>query len=392
MTGSSAFFILIPAMYGLFTLALGIIAFVDRKLVAARWATLGFFVAFTSIVVDGYRDPTGNLWVAWYAVATHFLPLLIMTQAFLSRHQKAAPKFAIGLTIFACIYVMPNMPWAPPNWLRGVFVQGACATIIAASLPKLWRVRKTSVVDLIAFCTILGAALSYVGRTVAVGLNPIGETREEVIAFYDGLNLIFHSASALMGMSLGIVLVMMIGYDMLRGRTEEGEIDPLTRLGNRRRLDRKIALDKAGRRAFGAVILIDLDHFKQINDRFGHDGGDDVLRAVGTRLNDLLADFGYVFRIGGEEFVVLIDEQHARAVSSLALSARKAIADLTFKGYLARAKVTASVGFHIRVGKDTVQDAMQCADQAVYCAKNDGRNRVVGAVYERGLQIMKAVA
>ncbi len=392
MSGTSAFFILIPAMYLLFTLALAVIGFAERRLVSARWAALGFFVAFTSILVDGYRDPTGSEWLGWYAVATHYLPLLIMTQAFLSRHGRKATNFAIALTIFAAIYVMPGMAWTPPNWLRGVFVQGACATIIAAALPQLWQYRKKSLVDVIAFFTILAAALSYFGRTIAVGLNPIGETRDEMIAFYEGLNLIFQSTSALMGMSLGIVLVMTIGYDMVRGRMEEGEIDPLTMLGNRRKLDRKIALDKAGRRSFGAVMVIDLDHFKRINDRFGHDGGDDVLRAVGKRLSSLFDGFGYVFRVGGEEFVVLVDEQHARGVSSLALSARKAIAELEFEGYLSRAKVTASVGFHVRVGKDGVQDAMQSADQALYCAKNDGRDRVVGAVYERGLQIMKAVA
>lgn len=392
MSGSNAFFILIPAMYALFTLALVIIACVDRRLIAARWAAAGFFVAFTSILVDGYRDPTGNPWAAWYAVATHFLPLLIMTQAFLARHDQFAPKIAVGLTLAACIFVMPDMPWSPSQWVRGVFVQSACALIIALSLPKLWAVRRKSVVDLIAFCIILAAALSYGGRTIAIGLNPIGETREDVIAFYEGLNLVFHSASALMGMSLGIVLVMMIGYDIVRGRIEEGEIDPLTKLGNRRMFDRKIAKEKVGRHAFGAVIAIDLDHFKRVNDRYGHDAGDDVLRIVGARLDRLFAEFGYVFRLGGEEFVVLLEERHARGVSALALSARKAIAELEFEGPLARLKMTASVGFHERIGKDSIEDAVQNADQAVYCAKNDGRDRVVGAVYDRGLQIMKAVA
>lgn len=392
MSGSSAFFILIPAMYLLFTLSLAIIAFVDRKLIAARWGALGFFIAFVSITVDGCRDPGGDRWISWFTVATHFLPLLVMIQAFLSRHERNAPLFAVILAFAGCIYTMPDMAWAPPHWFRGVFVQVVCATIIASGLPYLWSVRRQSTVDWIAFYVILGAALSYAGRATVVFMNPIGETQADVIAFYQGLNVIFHSASALMGMSVGIVLMMSIGFDMVRGRMEEGEIDPLTRLGNRRRLDRQIAEDAEGKCTIGAVIVIDLDHFKQVNDTFGHEAGDQVLRAVGKRLRSLLKDFGWVCRIGGEEFVVLVDEEHSEAVSALALSSRSAVAGLTFDAPLDQVTITASVGFHKRDAGSDVRDAIQRADQAVYCAKMDGRDRVVGAINEKGLRVLKAVA
>jgi len=391
MSGSSAFFILIPAMYILLTLALAIIALMDRRLIAARWAALGFFIACASILVDGYRDPGGDRWVSWFTVATHFLPLLVMIQAFLSRHNRNAPTFAIILTLAACIYVMPNMIWAPPHWVRGVLVQLTCTTIIAAGLPTLWSFRRKSTVDWITFGVVLGAAASYAGRTIIIFLNPIGETQQDVIAFYEGLNLAFHSASALMGMAVGIVLMMTIGYDMVLGRMEESEIDPLTKLGNRRRLDRQIADDAAGKRSIGATLVIDLDHFKQVNDQFGHDAGDQVLRAVGAKLATLFEKFGFVCRTGGEEFVVLVDEQQAEGIAALGLSARKGISSLSFNGTLSRVSITASVGFHRREANETVREAIQRADQAVYCAKTDGRDRVVGAVKERGFQVLKAV-
>ncbi len=392
MSGSSAFFILIPAMYVLLTVALAIIALVDRRLIAARWAALGFAIACVSIIVDGYRDPGGDRWISWFTVATHFLPLLVMIQAFLSRHGRNAPRFVVILTLVACIFVMPNMVWAPPYWLRGVLVQVTCATIIAAGLPTLWSLRKKSTVDLIAFCVVLGAALSYAGRSIVMFLNPIGDTPQDVVAFYEGLNIIFHSASALMGMSVGIVLMMTIGYDMVRGRAEESEIDPLTLLGNRRGLDRQISDDDAGKCSVGGALVIDLDHFKRVNDQFGHDAGDQVLRAVGNRLRSLFEEIGCVYRTGGEEFVVLIDEQQAEGIAALASSAREGISDLTFDGVLSRMNVTASVGFHRREASEIVHEAIQRADQAVYCAKTDGRDRVVGAVKETGFQVLKAVA
>lgn len=394
MSGASAFFILIPTMYVLFTLALGIIALIDRKLVAARWAVLGFAIAFVSIMVDGYRDPGGDRWVSWFTVATHFLPLLVMVQAFLSRHGRNAPPWAVALVIVACVFVMPNMPWAPPYWLRSVSVQAVCTAIIASGLPKLWQLRRLSKMDLIAFVVVFAAALSYAGRTVVIAMNPIGESTADIVAFYDGLNIVFHSASALMGMSVGIVLMMTIGHDMLLGQIREKEIDPLTGLGNRRKMENRIGEDAAGQRPIGAVMAVDLDHFKKVNDQFGHDAGDQVLRAVGTRLAGVFADTGCVCRTGGEEFIVLVDREYAVGISALALATRMAIADLTFDGPLARSRVTASVGFHLREcsDEDCLREAIRRADQALYCAKSNGRDQVVGAINENGLQVLKAVA
>lgn len=392
MSGGSAFFILIPAMYLLFAVALGIIALVDRRLVAARWASLGFAVACVSISIDGYRDPGGDHWVSWLSVATHFIPLLVMVQAFLTRHGRNAPRWAVAFTIFACLFTMPEMFWAPPAWYRGVFVQAACATIIASGLPPLWALRRGARVDQIAFAVVLAAALSYTGRMIAIGLHPIGETQTEMMAFYEGLNIVFHSASALMGMSVGIVLMMMIGHDMLLGRMKDSEVDTLTMLGNRRRLDSRIAEDAEGKHPVGAVVVIDLDRFKQINDRFGHDAGDEVLRAVGKKLAELYADIGCPCRTGGEEFVVLIDAANSASASSLAIMTRLAIAELAFDGGMAQTRITASVGFHERDYDESVEDSIRRADQAVYCAKTNGRDQVVGAINAKGLHVLKAVA
>ena len=392
MSGSSAFFILIPAMYVLFTVALTIIAVIERRLISARWAAFGFFVATVSIIVDGFKDPNGNPWISWFTIATHFLPLLIMVQAFLSRHGRQVPVFAVAVAFFGTMFAMPDMPWTPPNWVRGIFVQGACTAIIMSGLPVLWTMRRKSIVDVIAFCVILGAALTYAGRTMAMVLNPIGETRQDVVAFYEGLNIVFHAASALMGMSVGIVLMMTIGYDILRGRMNEGEIDPLTAVGNRRRLDRWVGEHASGKRLIGAVLAVDLDHFKRVNDMYGHDAGDKVLQCVGRELDALFGKFGCVCRVGGEEFVILLREANADAVQALALSARARIHAIALDGSLSQLQVTASVGFCRMAPDGDVHEAMQRADSAVYCAKNDGRNRVVAATRENGLAMLKAVA
>lgn len=117
-----------------------------------------------------------------------------------------------------------------------------------------------------------------------------------------------------------------------------------------------------------------------------------MLRRVGERLTSLLQPFGEVCRTGGEEFIVLINADFAPGAGALALSLRKAIADMAFQGYLAPVTITASMGVHILGDDDNVQSAIQIADKAFYSAKNDGRDRVVGSAQEHGSQTVKAVA
>lgn len=392
MSGASAFFIIIPAAYALFAIALATIAWWDKRLVAARWAAGGFLVATASILVDGFRDPAGDVWSAWFAVFTHFLALYIMVQAFLQRHGRNVPRITQILMVIAAVGVMPAMPWAPPYWLRGVLVQLICTAVIVSAMPQLLRLRRHSSLDWVVFAVIAGAAISYGGRTVVMILNPIGPSQADLVSFYEGLNIIFHSASALMGLSVGIVLMMTIGFDMVRHREQEGETDALTRLGNRRLLDRWISEDESGDRNVGAAIAVDLDHFKRVNDNYGHDAGDLVLRQVARVMRHHLGPYGITCRTGGEEFIALIEEQHGDAVSALSLGLKEAISGLSFEGPLSPLKITASIGFHRRSDGETLFDTMHYADQAVYCAKTDGRDRVVKLEIRNGMQLMKSVA
>ena len=392
MSGANAFFVLIPAMYLLFAVALAIIAAVERRLISARWAAPGFAVACVSILIDGLREPGLDQWASWARVMTHYIPLLVMVQAFLSRHQRSVHLAIVAMAGVSAICVMPSMFWALSAWMRGVVVQATCFVIIASALPALWSYRKNSGVDLVALLAIGAAAFSYAGRTAVIYYTPIGVTEEAVGQFYSDLNIAFHSASALMGMFIGIVLMMTIGFDIVRMREQENEVDPLTKLGNRRQLERIISDDQQGKRSIGGVIAIDLDHFKRVNDCFGHDAGDKVLERVADKLHKMFGELGCVCRTGGEEFVILLDRDNLAAIAQLATSARAAIAGLTFEDRLKQLTITASIGFHLRGDEEDISSCIKRADQAVYCAKTDGRNRVVGLVQQHGLKVMRAVA
>ncbi|MEI5678035.1 MULTISPECIES: GGDEF domain-containing protein [unclassified Mesorhizobium] len=124
------------------------------------------------------------------------------------------------------------------------------------------------------------------------------------------------------------------------------------------------------------LMILDLDHFKQVNDTHGHDIGDDVLRAVASCLKDMTRYHDVVARLGGEEFAVVAPNMDADMLTRLAERIRKAIAATTvFNGNI-RLKITTSVGLAVWDRKETAEEFFRRADKQLYEAKRQGRNRV----------------
>jgi diguanylate cyclase (GGDEF)-like protein len=152
--------------------------------------------------------------------------------------------------------------------------------------------------------------------------------------------------------------------------------DPLTGLANRallpETLERAIA---RGQRtgAYMSLVALDIDHFKVINDTRGHDAGDAVLREVAGVLHERLRKADRAFRIGGEEFLVLLDGADAEDARAVAEELRTSLASRKLESGL---EVTASFGVAAWHAGETVDAWMKRADQMLYCAKAEGRNLV----------------
>ncbi|PZQ21441.1 MAG: sensor domain-containing diguanylate cyclase [Sphingopyxis macrogoltabida] len=154
--------------------------------------------------------------------------------------------------------------------------------------------------------------------------------------------------------------------------------DPLTGLPNRRHALAFLEKALAGAREHGAplaVAIFDIDHFKRINDSYGHAVGDTVIRDVARRARAALRDEDMVGRIGGEEFVCILQRSSARAAEIVAERVRKAIEN----GMADTPEVpaaTISIGLAIYDGEPDIEELMHRADRALYAAKSDGRNRL----------------
>jgi diguanylate cyclase (GGDEF)-like protein/PAS domain S-box-containing protein len=161
--------------------------------------------------------------------------------------------------------------------------------------------------------------------------------------------------------------------------------DPLTGLPNRRLLlDRlKNALPLSERdQQYGALLFLDIDHFKAINDDQGHDAGDKLLVEIATRLRSCLRESETVARIGGDEFVVLLENLSAdtNKASNIAVHIAEKIRNALVTPYTINGLLhysSSSIGVYLFLGKkDSVDDIVKHADMAMYQAKNSGRNCV----------------
>lgn len=167
-----------------------------------------------------------------------------------------------------------------------------------------------------------------------------------------------------------------------------GLTDSLTGLYNRRHLQHRLAQEVTRARRHRhplACLFIDADHFKRINDRFGHAAGDQVLTALAQRLRSRLRGSDLPTRYGGEEFAVLLPQTDAASAETLAWEICRGIAGEPIALDSGdRLTLTVSVGVAALAADDTAADAtgetlLEAADQALYRAKQAGRNRVVCA-------------
>lgn len=162
------------------------------------------------------------------------------------------------------------------------------------------------------------------------------------------------------------------------------ETDPLTGVFNRRTFDRRMAESWEGFRRRGAsfaLAVLDLDDFKTVNDRYGHDVGDLVLCAAADVLRGCVRGDDVVARIGGEEFAVLLPGMPPESVRPWAERLRSTIASGTVRAGDDDVRYTTSVGVAVASESDAdVAELYRRADRALYTAKAEGRDRVVSAV------------
>jgi two-component system cell cycle response regulator len=173
--------------------------------------------------------------------------------------------------------------------------------------------------------------------------------------------------------------------DNVQAAMELAVVDALTGLNNRRFLETHLAssLDQAAHKGRPlSLMILDIDHFKSVNDTYGHDAGDEVLKVFSQRIKRVLRGADLVCRLGGEEFVVVMPDTPLNVAARVAERVRAAVEGEKFPIDPAATRtipVTASIGLAERGGDANADALLRRADKALYASKTAGRNRVTAA-------------
>lgn len=305
------------------------------------------------------------------------------------------------LHFWALIAVAPlvMVQWSESNELLALLLLSFCINAVLVILFLRWRdvylFQGRFFVVLATVCSVYSTAINghaglyWAYPAVAAGFFLLS-LREASI-----WNILFIAAMAAVSFhrfpeadfwrilfSLALTGVFVLVFAWLVGRlqtelTRLATTDPLTGCLNRSQLadilNGQIQMRERYERV-SSLVLIDLDHFKTINDRWGHVAGDRVLQEVAMRLKRRLRDSDQLFRIGGEEFMLVLPETRQKDAETLA---HQLLTTVSAGPFLENIQVTASAGITEVVKGETWSTWLNRADQALYAAKAQGRNRLV---------------
>jgi diguanylate cyclase (GGDEF)-like protein len=270
------------------------------------------------------------------------------------------------------MFVAPNLTW---RILSMSFALGGITLLAAAELRTVPN--KRLVDRLLLVLTFLAAANFFVRTLVILTLHgPVDVEAGFHQSVYWTTVMLSH---ALLSILLALTLITATAQRIIDTLRMESRTDPLSGLLNRRGFEEqaKMLLARSERHtAPAALVLGDLDYFKDVNDTYGHASGDRVIAAFGNRLRQVAGDSFLIGRIGGEEFAVFLPATSASAARLFAEGVRASFAATPVDGLPEHVRVTASFGIAVHGASEPLTSLLSRADHALYDAKRRGRDSV----------------
>lgn len=347
----------------------------------SRW-TLGILTQATAWILYGLRDQVPD----WLSIV---IGNALLSLAFAKQIQAVrvfgglrstptsiyTPVLAVLLDEIVFTYLMPSMRLrlltATPLFCLQM-VHGGVSLIGTQQSTR--RSRRLTAAAFFALAAVLGARVVYHAVIVETLANAFWASPMQTIVFA------FASLFPVIA-TLGFVLMC---SDRLHIELErQATIDPLTGISNRRTLNAQAVQALARVRRHDrplALLLVDVDHFKQVNDGYGHGAGDQALQLLAATLQHTLRDEDLLGRLGGEEFVAVLPESDEGAARTSAERVRAAVEHLAFTVQGSLVPLRVSIGLATLHNGDDFASLLRRADLALYAAKNAGRNCVRGPI------------
>ena len=369
-----------PILFSIFALSFLSIWHFGRQDVSARTFGTAYGFAAVAFFIEALIGSSNNLvWIQHLGDVFYIASALSLSIALMQRYRQKQPKFLIGLIGICAIGLVSWFRFGDANLSARVDI--ICITtslLIVIAVPLAWRAGHR-LSDKLLFATFIAYA-SVVSLSALVVPTVTGEViTNESLRGSLLLAIVNVSVSVLSLLTASLLFSHYLITYVLSMR-EESNTDSLSGLLNRRGFEgAAIATVSSATDANTPFCLIvcDIDHFKSINDTYGHALGDNVIHMVGALLKDAAGSNGVAGRIGGEEFCLALPNANIEMAMSLAESVRTQL-ELSGKSILGGAEtITASFGVELLRPDDNYHSVFDRADKALYQAKNGGRNRVV---------------
>lgn len=381
-----------------------------------RWMTLGFlgFVLIYALHGVFTGQAHHNIWLfLLYGPASRLVMSILLLVGMLSYHRppdvadqrmKARPWLTwIGLFLLVDVAVayVANSPIASDLSVR-LSMEGGALVLSTLTVIMLLLRRIRSPLMMIFVISVTAFALSSFAFILARPWNHMWWLAHAIFAggFFmlsygvvqaflttRSFSKIYSQEELMVRLAEAMAYTESALQELQRTNQELGHLaatDPLTGADNRRRFMERVEIEIGRTKRGGApfsVLALDLDNFKSINDRFGHQVGDDILKSFVEKCLDSIRPYDGVARVGGEEFMILLPQTSLEGAHVIAERLRSTVANSSFHGLPRSTVVTVSIGVS-QSGRDgdTIEAILRTADQRLYHAKHEGRNRVVTTI------------
>lgn len=378
MNGASFFLVVNFLVAMSFSTVFVVVARSSRSRNAALWIGAGFGVASLSALCELLVAYTTlpKLW-ALCAFASVLFGMVMMHIGIVELYRRRFDRRLIVLFTAASLvlsYFIYDLRRGTPT--HAFLYQAPFAMVVLTSAYMVLSSRQRMTLDRFLGVLLLVTGLHFLAKAgLAVAVGSGGEAKDYI---YTNYALVSQSSTAVLMVGVGLTLLAALILEIMRDHRTESEKDTLSGLANRRGFDRGVrTLLERSPDTTHAIVLCDLDHFKRINDTFGHAIGDRVIEGFGDRLRTYLPTDAVVGRIGGEEFAIFLPATPLETALEFAEALRVECA--LIGGVPETLQVTASFGVSSLSPGDDLAAAFRQADRALYAAKNAGRNRVTMA-------------
>jgi diguanylate cyclase (GGDEF)-like protein len=365
---------------GLLAASFAAIAAYDRRREAPRWLALSYAIGMSNFLIEFAIATVGT---SMPLVLAAYGALLAALSAFnigiARKYAVPVPWVTMSIVFVAALatcYFIQDM--SRQSFMRMLLYQSPFFIMQAIAVGTVAQSRVRRPLDTLLMALLAASALQFLSKPFL--FRAFGGTGDSPDLYLTTSYAMFsQSMGTVFAMAVALLLLVILVRDVLTDAHARSETDMLSGLLNRGGFEAhaSVALRDAGRVGLPvSLVIADLDHFKSVNDNFGHAAGDAVIVTFARFLHSAMASHHVAGRVGGEEFAILMPGTNLVAARLFAEGARSAFASLAVEGMPASKRFTSSFGVAEVAGGESIGDVMARADKALYIAKNSGRDCV----------------